>query len=259
VIEKVARFGYAAKGAVYLLLGYLSCYAAWSGRKPPSGSKGAMAYLLVAPFGEVILGMVAAGLFAYVLWRLIQAFLDPENKGRDAKGLWLRVFYFSIACAYSSVAIAALRLLTDHRATRDAGLAPIVAKVMDLPFGSFGVLALAVGLLVFAALQLKQGITSGFVQKLNLSRIPSQWTPAAIWSGRIGLSARGIAFGTMAVLMSRAAMHHNPGEAKGLGGALRTFQLQPWGEAALGGIGVGLAVYGIYSFVLAACRRIDAR
>jgi hypothetical protein len=253
MVEKIARFGYAAKGAVYLLIGYLTCYAAWSGRKPPSGSKGALSYLLIAPFGNVAVGLVAAGLVSYVVWRLIQAFLDPEHK----RSIPLRAFYFGIASVYSSAALAAIRLIVEHRSTQDKGPAPLVAAMLAQPFGRYAAMILAAAILIFAGFQLKQGVTSSFMKKLELDRIPAALTSAAIWAGRIGLTARGLAFGTIAILVWRAALHANAAEAKGLGGALREFQLRSHGDALLGAIGLGLAIYGLYSFVLAAARRID--
>ena len=44
------------------------------------GSRGAMGALLDAPFGRVLLYIIAAGLFGYAAWRTIEAIMNPERK-----------------------------------------------------------------------------------------------------------------------------------------------------------------------------------
>jgi hypothetical protein len=60
----------------------------------------------------------------------------------------------------------------------------------------------------------------------------------------------------MALLIQRSAVQPDSQQVKGLGSALRSLREHPGGEALLAAIGLGLAVYGLYSFVLAAFRRI---
>src|SRR3954468_21694760 len=53
--EVLARFGYAARGVVYLIIGFFSVVAAFgSGR--PSGKKEALRALLSQPAGDILLG-----------------------------------------------------------------------------------------------------------------------------------------------------------------------------------------------------------
>jgi hypothetical protein len=68
-IERLARFGYAAKGIVYILVGFLAFQAAfnWGGRV--TGTKGAFFTIASQPFGRVMLFLVAVGLLGYVIWR----------------------------------------------------------------------------------------------------------------------------------------------------------------------------------------------
>jgi hypothetical protein len=78
-VEKLARFGYAAKGVVYAVVGLLALQLA---------------------FGRTLLAIMAVGLLAYALWRFVQAAADPEHKGKDAKGLAQRGGYVVSGLTY---------------------------------------------------------------------------------------------------------------------------------------------------------------
>lgn len=110
-IERVARFGYAAYGVVYVLVGVLAFQAALGGGKV-AGQEGALQTVLLAPLGRVLLGLVAVGLLGYAAWRLFQGVLDPENEGRDAKGVVKRsdhvvngLFHVALAVSVGGVAL----------------------------------------------------------------------------------------------------------------------------------------------------------
>ena len=84
VIEKLARAGYATKGALYCTLGALSVQAARSGGSA-TGNEGAMRTIAEQPFGAVLLALMTIGLLGYAAWRLIQAAYDAEHEGGGRK------------------------------------------------------------------------------------------------------------------------------------------------------------------------------
>ena len=73
-----------------------------------------------------------------------------------------------------------------------------------------------------------------------------------------GLIARGVVFLIIGGFLIVAAWQADPSEARGLAGALRTVQEQPWGWVLLGIVGLGLIAFGIYGGIQAVYRRIDA-
>ena len=72
-IERLARFGYAAKGVVYVLVGFLAFQAAFNWGGKITGTQGAFQTIASGPFGKVLLFLVAVGLLGYVVWRFVQA------------------------------------------------------------------------------------------------------------------------------------------------------------------------------------------
>jgi hypothetical protein len=60
----------------------------------------------------------------------------------------------------------------------------------------------------------------------------------------------------MGYFLLQAALRSDPGEARGLDGALRALQQQSYGPWLLGLVALGLIGYGIYQLVEARYRRI---
>jgi hypothetical protein len=69
--------------------------------------------------------------------------------------------------------------------------------------------------------------------------------------------ARGLVFAIVGVFLVNAAIEADPGEARGLGGALRALQAQPFGRVLFGITALGLFAFGIFQLVIAYYRRID--
>src|SRR5689334_15420365 len=92
-LRKLARAGHAAKGVVYLLVGGLAVQAALGFGGETTDPKGAIRNLAGLPGGKVLLPLLAIGLAAYAVWRVLQAALDPDGKGKSAKGIAARIGY----------------------------------------------------------------------------------------------------------------------------------------------------------------------
>jgi hypothetical protein len=58
-VEKLARFGYAAKGTVYFVVGLLTAQAAIGSGGETTSTSGALEELVAQPFGKVLLGLIA--------------------------------------------------------------------------------------------------------------------------------------------------------------------------------------------------------
>jgi len=110
-VEGLGRFGYAAKGIVYLLIGSLAVQAALGEGGGTTDQQGALARIAAAPFGQVALAVVTIGLLGYAIWRFVQAAEDTENNGTEPSGLLARALYAGVGVIYLGLAFSALRLL----------------------------------------------------------------------------------------------------------------------------------------------------
>src|SRR6476646_6686838 len=79
-VVRLGRFGFAAKGLVYAIVGGLAAQAAIGAGGETTDTRGALIWIVQAPFGRFLLGTVGIGLAGYALWRFVQAIADTENK-----------------------------------------------------------------------------------------------------------------------------------------------------------------------------------
>src|SRR6476661_3168233 len=77
-IEHFARFGFAAKGVVYCVIGVLAALVPVGMTNKPVGTRGALQTILQQPIGAMLLGVVAFGLLCFGIWNAIRGIEDPE-------------------------------------------------------------------------------------------------------------------------------------------------------------------------------------
>ena len=255
-VVPLARFGYAAKGVVYGLVGVLAFVSAIESRQQDATTKGALRTIL----GEspLLLGLVAFGLAAYALWRFVQGIKDTERRGTSIAGLALRLGAIGIGMVYVGLALSALRLIQGQGAGADSDAKAVgwTAWLMQQPFGPWLVAAVGIGLTVFGVREAWRGYKAEFAKKLLLGRMSPRARVLARRSGRAGEMARGVVWVVIGALLVTAALKSDPSQARGLGGALRELGAQPYGMWLLGAVALGLIAYGVFMLVLARYRRI---
>jgi hypothetical protein len=116
-IERLGRFGHIAIGIVYATIGVLAAQTALSQGGGTTDSHGALAWIVQAPFGRVILGALALGFAGYATWRCIQAVRDTESKGTTPMGVLNRLVYAFIGATYGALALSAFDLARGHAAS----------------------------------------------------------------------------------------------------------------------------------------------
>ncbi|MBT8143657.1 MAG: DUF1206 domain-containing protein, partial [Gammaproteobacteria bacterium] len=113
-IEMAARAGYGAKGIVYALVGALAAMAGFgyaSGKL--TGTRGALEVLNGQSWSTFVLGLIAAGLIGFTIWRFFQAIKDTEDKGSDLTGYAQRLGLAISGGIYGWLAYYAVRLAMD--------------------------------------------------------------------------------------------------------------------------------------------------
>jgi uncharacterized protein DUF1206 len=254
----LARWGYAAKGVIYLLMGLLTVRVAAGLGGAPADRNSALRAVSEQPFGHGLLLILAIGLAGYALWNLIRAALDPEHEGHDAKGLLTRLGYAAVGISYGTLAAVAARQVLGSGSggqTSDATSQDWTARLLALPFGPALVILVGLVVLAVAALLFHRAYTAHFQKRLDLAALSGTMRVWIVRAGRCGYGALGVVFTIVGLFFIVAALRHNPGEAKGLGGALWELAHQPFGHVLLGIVALGLAAYGLYSFAQARYRR----
>jgi succinate dehydrogenase/fumarate reductase cytochrome b subunit len=249
-IEKLARVGYAAKGVIYTLIGVLALIAAAGPGGKTTNQAGAINTIAQQPFGMVVLLAIGVGLLGFALWRLIQAFWNPEHK-KPLK----RIGYVVSGLAYGGFGMAAISAaMTGERATSNSQ--QNAATVLSLPGGQ---LLMFVGAAIFVAVgvaQIANGLALNFTKILETERMSPEELRATMWFGRLGMVARGILFGLIGWFAFQAGMDRQPGEVGGVERGLQTIAQAPGGPLLLGLTALGLVCYGLFMFVEAKYRKM---
>jgi hypothetical protein len=97
--------------------------------------------------------------------------------------------------------------------------------------------------------------SASFMRRLGCDAATARWV---VPLGRVGHAARAMVFVTIGAFLLVAAWQADPGEARGLGGALLALRAQPFGRALFALVALGLAAFGAFGFVEARYRRIAA-
>jgi hypothetical protein len=262
-IERLARFGYAAKGVVYIIVGILAFQAAfnWGGRV--TGSKGAFRTIAAQPFGNVLLFIVAIGLLGYVVWRFVEAFRDPEHNDSGISAFGRRASYFVSGLIYGSLAIFALRIVfsspsggsgsgggggsTDQR----------TAQLLSQPFGRWLVALVGVAIVAYGFYCFYKAYSTKFRRQLKLAEMSAKEEKWSTRIGRFGLTAKGVVLVIIGYFFIQAARSSDASQAGTTENALQTIQQQPYGAWLMGIVALGLIAYGIHLEVQARYRRIS--
>lgn len=248
-VPPVARMGYAAKGVVYLLVGGIAVKAA-SAAGGVEGNTGALATLADSQGGRAALVLIAAGLLGHVVWRVVQALLDPEHDKTDAKRVGMRAFYALSAFVYGSLALTAWQL-SKGSAVRGNGHEIWVARLLDKPMGTWLVMAAGLGVMAYGVHQVVKAIRGDVNRRLHPG--DAQISRGVTLIGRLGTAARGIVMLPIGWFVFTAGRQYRAALAADTGEVLKMFDH----GGLLAAVGIGLAAYGLHQIAKAVYRQID--
>jgi hypothetical protein len=236
----------------------MALLAAMHTGEPTTGSRGAFMAILSRPFGRTLLGILCAGLAAYALWRFTQAFLDSDRRGSNAMALLARLGMAGTALIYAGLSYSALRIFLGLRATvsDDQQAKSWTAWLLSQPYGPWLVAAVGAALLGLGVHEGYVVYRANFGDKLKTEEMSESMHKLIFRCARIGHGARAAVFGVMGVFLISAAVHSDPREARGLGGALFTLEQQPYGDWLLALVASGFLAYALYLLMLVFYRRI---
>lgn len=258
-LEYFARLGYVAKGVVYGTVGLLASQSALDIGGKVTGSEGAIKSIAAQPFGQLLLILLIIGLFGYVTWRLLQAFIDPEHDGSDLSDIARRIGYGFSALFYTSIAFSAIRVLmaTGNSSGNSSTAQEIAANVMQQPFGRWLVGGAGLFTMGLACYYFYRAITAKFRKRFKLHQMSNVEKTWATWVGRVGIAARGVVYAAVGAFIVQAALTYDADKVKTSGGALQSMNNNPTNEILLGLVAAGFIAYAIHMGFQARYRRID--
>jgi hypothetical protein len=248
-VVAMARFGYAAKGLLYLAVGGIAARAAF-GADSPEGAKGATVELVEHPIGALLVGLIAAGLLGYAAWRLVRAIANPEH---DQTGS--RIYSVFTAIVHLVLLGSIVSVLMGSRDNGDSA-AHWTARALAAPFGRWLVLAVGVSLISNGIWQVYKAVNAKLDDELDFNAMKEFVRIITVPVARAGMTARGVVFALIGGSLGLAALRSNPGEANGVQRALTEVAGKQHGQWMLAAIGVGFVAYGVYELIRATYRRV---
>ncbi len=255
-VKLLARLGYASRGVVYLLVGGLAALAAFGQGGQTEGSRGALESVLTAPFGKVLLGVIALGLVGYAVWRTLQALQDTDHHGSGTKGLAIRGGLLVSAVTHTFLAFFAAKLVVHIGGSSGSGDGSESAAswLMQQPFGRWLVAAVGVALIGAGIAHALKGWKAKFDRHFSMPAKVQRWAYPVC---RFGLAVRGLVFVMVGSFFILAAYQFNPNQAGGTAEVFSTLRGQALGQWLLAFVAVGLFAFGVYSLLTAVYRRIN--
>jgi hypothetical protein len=248
-IDHVARAGLVAYAVVYLLIGWLAVQLAFGDREGKPSSSGAFRELAQQPLGDVLIWVVALGMFLLVVWQLLEAAVGHREED-GAKRTGKRLMSLGKAVVYAVIGVSGIKVATQSGSS-GKGEDTMTARLMELPGGQLLVGAVGVAIIGYGIFNVVQAWTEKFADKLDHEGRSGKTGSAYLAFGKIGYTARGVAFAIVGGLFVYAAATHEPKKSGGLDQALFEVLDQPFGPVLLCVIGLGLACYGLFTLARA--------
>jgi hypothetical protein len=251
--QALARAGLAARGVIYILIGWVAILVALGQSARQADQQGALQLLAGKPYGLVSLWLLGIGFAGYALWRLSEAAFGVTGEGNGAGP---RLKSLARGVVYAGFAYMTFKVISGAHSSQTGQQQDLTATVMHHTGGRWlvgiaGLIVVIVGLALVV-----EGVRRKFMKYLQTSRMSPRTRRIVEWLGTVGTAARGLVFALAGVLVIEAAVTYKPAKAGGIDKALLTLRNQPFGEFLLILAALGLITFGIYGLCEARWRKV---
>ncbi|MFD3700427.1 DUF1206 domain-containing protein [Streptomyces sp. NPDC058646] len=258
-ITVAARCGLAARGVLYVLVGFIALRIAFGTGGGEADRTGALQELSGHTFGGVLVWAVGIGLACMALWRLSEAVFgaagpDGRKPGKRLASAGRTVFYGVVA--FSVLAFAAGSGSGSGGGGGDQQSRDVTARVLDMAAGQWLVGLAGAAIAVAGVVIAVRAAMRTFRKRMDLSGVPDGVRRAVEVVGVVGGVARGAVFTAAGGFAVHAAVRFDPAQAKGIDDTLRAFADTPAGPWLLVAVAAGLMVFGVFSWAMAAWRKV---
>ena len=190
-IELLARVGLGAKGLAYMIAGVMALAAAVAGSRGAATAADVLATLGRVPLAAPMLWVASLGLDCYVVWRLVQALLDPDHKGATGRGVAQRCGMLVSALLNFWVAYLTARVASLIASGHYAAVSDLVTWHLGSTWGPVLGAALGLVLLVFGVQQIYEARRGAFMKEYEFAMITMKERASALKLGEAAYVARG--------------------------------------------------------------------
>lgn len=249
LFEKAARAGHFVSGLLHILIGYIAIRLAF-GESGNADQSGALAELGSKPGGSIALWIAVVAFVALALWRVMEAIVGKKSDQDEGSALD-RLKAASLAVVYFAFAWSTYGFASGAGKSSGQQNAGMTARLMENGFGKLVLVVVGLVIIGVGGYHVYKGVSKNFLDDLE-----GQRSKAVEYLGIAGYAAKGAALIGTGALVIVAVFTSDPSKATGIDGAVKTLGEQPFGQILLVLAGVGIALYGVYAFVLARYARM---
>lgn len=248
-VQQVLRYGWVAKGVVYILMGATAqAIGRQENTDDAASPEGALGQLREATGGRVLLGVLAAGLALYAVWRIVGAVIDHAHGAKETAE---RIGHAIAGVVYAALAVTAARAALESTRPEDSGTVERASSAaLENPFGRGLLLVVGVvvlGLGIYFVVQ--QGLRKKFLEDFSLGDASESERKVVVGTGVAGWVGRGIVTSLVGFFVARAAWQFDESDARGFDRSLREVALDQPGATIVVLAGLGLIAYGVHCIV----------
>lgn len=251
-----ARWGLAARGTIYLLIGLVALQVAFGDGGKQADRGGALHELTQKPYGAAAVWAIGIGLAGMALWRLSEAAFGAA--GPDGHKPTKRLLSGGRFVIYTVITVSVISYAAGQSGSgsSDKQSQDITARALDVTYGQW-LVGGAGAALVGAGLWIAwRALRRKYQEHLKLSAMSRTTRRVVDVLGVVGGLCRGAVFGVAGGFLIQAALSFDPDDAKGVDDTLRAFRETPAGPWLLVVVAVGLALFGLFSFAMARWRKV---
>lgn len=245
-LERVARGGYVVTGLLHIAIGYLAVQVAMRGQNTADPDpSGAFATLAQEAGGRAALWLAAVCFLAMAVWRFIETFVGRAVDIARELSWFDRLSAFSLVLVYAGLGYLALRYAMGSEPD-DGQAVAFTGRLMRTIPGTVLLLTAGVIAVIVGATHIYKGANRKFIDDLMGN--------AGVLLRSLGIAGyigKGAVIVTVGVLVMIATVRSQPEEAAGLDAALRSLAERPYGAVFLILSAIALAIFGIFSLVMA--------
>ncbi|QMU80500.1 DUF1206 domain-containing protein [Streptacidiphilus sp. PB12-B1b] len=253
-MRAAGRAGFAARGVVYVLIGFLALEIAFGSGGAEADRQGALHQVAAQPFGLAMLWILVVGFACMTLWRASLAVMGEAGRkktGSRVLSAGRAVFYASVCWGTATYAAG-----SGSQSGGDAKSQDWTASALKLPGGQVLVAIAGVVLIGVGTGIAVNAVRRTFLKKLDTAAMSARTRKVVTTLGLGGNAARGSVFTGAGVFIVIAAIDFDPHQAKGMDATLRSFAHTPVGPWLLVLVAVGLVWFGAFSFASARWRKL---
>ena len=253
----LARAGFAARGVIYILVGWIAVQAAFGNSSQQADKSGALQEIGSTPVGGALLWLLFIGFTGMALWQLsVAAFGMSESSQHSDNEAGTRLAALGRAVVYAVIAWSVLKFAVGNGSqSSDKESVDLTATLLKYPFGQVLVVIIGLALVGGGVYIAYAAWKEKFRDRLELGQA-GRLRRVVEWLGKFGGLARGAVFVTAGIFLVVAAVQHSPQQAKGVDSSLRTLASTPLGPWLLVLVAIGLIMFGLFSICQAKWQRL---